>query len=95
MRIFTDEIINAICLNMADRRGVKPTDIEVQLSWDEEYGYTAEVWVNGRSQYLLQANIMEALEQYFYSEYQLRVFRSDIVLGIDEEAEQFWAEARG
>lgn len=95
MRIFTDEIINAICLNMADRRGVKPTDIEVQLSWDEEYGYTAEVWVNGRSQYLLQANIMEALEQYFYSEYQLRVFRSDILLGIDEEAEQFWAEARG
>jgi len=94
MRIYTDEIINAICLNMADRRGVKPTDIEVQLSWEEEYGYTAEVWVNGRAQYLLQANIMEALEQYFNSEYKIRVFRSDIILGIDEEAEQFWAEAR-
>lgn len=92
MRIYTDEIINAVCLNMADRRGVQPNEIEVQLSWDEEYGYTAEVWVKGRSQYILQSNILEALEQYFFTEYQLRVFRSNITLGIDEEAEQFWAE---
>jgi len=92
MRVYTNEIINAICLNIADRRGVKPADIEVQLAWDEEYGYTAEIWVTGRSQYIIQSNILEALEQYFYSEYQLRVFRSDITLGIDEESEQFWAE---
>lgn len=94
MRIYTNEIINAICLNIADRRGVKPTDVEVELSWDEEYGYTAEMWLNGRSQYLIQSNILEALEQYFYSEYQMRVFRSDIILGVDEESEQFWAETR-
>lgn len=93
MRIYTDEIINAVCLNMADRRGVQPNEVEVQLSWDEEYGYTAEVWVKGRSQYILQSNILEALEQYFFTEYKLRVFRQNITLGIDEEAEQFWAEA--
>lgn len=92
MRIYTSEIINAICLNIADRRGVKPTDVEVELSWDEDYGYTAEIWVSGRSQYLIQSNILEALEQYFYTEYQMRVFRSDIVLGVDEDTEQFWAE---
>lgn len=94
MRIYTNEIINAICLNIADRRSVKPTDVEVELSWDEEYGYTAEIWVSGRSQYLIQSNILEALEQYFYTEYQTRVFRSDIILGVDEETEQFWAETR-
>lgn len=92
MRVYTDEIINAICLNIADRRGVQPSDVEVQLAWDEEYGYTAEIWVTGRSQYIIQSNILEALEQYFYTEYQMRVFRSDITLGIDEESEQFWAE---
>lgn len=92
MRIYTNEIINAICLNIADRRGVQPSDVEVQLSWDEEYGYTAEIWVGGRSQYLIQSNILEALEQYFFSEYQIRAFRNDITLGIDEEAEQFWAQ---
>ncbi|NIK76535.1 hypothetical protein FHS15_001660 [Paenibacillus castaneae] len=89
MRIYTDEIINAICLNMADRRGVKPTDVEVQLSWEEEYGYTAEVWVSGRSQYIIEANILEAIEQYMLKQYDRRVFRSNITLDADEE---FWAE---
>ncbi|WP_219837553.1 YxcD family protein [Paenibacillus sp. R14(2021)] len=89
MRIYTDEIINAICLHMADRRGVSPTDVEVQLSWDEEYGFTAEVWVLGRSQYLVEANLLEAIEQYLYKQYQLRKFRSQITLDADEE---FWAD---
>lgn len=89
MRIYTDEIINAICLNIAERRGVSPTDVEVQLSWEEEYGYTAEVWVNGRSQYIIEANILEAIEQYIFKQYNRRVFRSNITLDADE---QFWAD---
>lgn len=89
MRIYTDEIINAICLHMADRRGVSPTDVEVQLSWEEEYGYTAEVWVNGRSQYIIEANILEAIEQYMFKQYNRRVFRSNITLDADED---FWAD---
>lgn len=89
MRIYTDEIINAICMNMADRRGVSPTDVEVQLSWEEEYGFTAEVWVNGRSQYIIEANILEAIEQYIYKQYNRRVFPSNITLDADEE---FWAD---
>ena len=89
MRIYTDEIINAICLNMADRRGVSPTDVEVQLSWEEEYGFTAEVWVKGRSQFIIEANILEAIEQYVYKQYNRRVFRSNITLDADEE---FWAD---
>lgn len=92
MRIFTDEIINAICYNIAERRGVQPTDVEVQLAWDEEYGYTAELWVSGRSQYLIESNLLEAIEQYMFSHYNQRVFRSDIRLGIDEEEGEFWAE---
>lgn len=89
MRIYTDEIINAICLNIASRKGVEPTDVEAQLSWDEEYGYTAEVWVNGRSQYLVEANLLEAIEQYMLKQYGKRVFRSQITLDADEE---FWAD---
>lgn len=74
---------------MADRRGVSPTDVEVQLSWEEEYGYTAEVWVNGRSQYIIEANILEAIEQYMFKQYNRRVFRSSITLDADED---FWAD---
>ncbi|WP_036718621.1 YxcD family protein [Paenibacillus harenae] len=89
MRIYTDEIINAVCLHMADRRGVKPSDVEVQLSWEEQYGFTAEVWVNGRSQFIIEANILEAIEQYMFKQYNRRVFRSNITLDADEE---FWAD---
>ncbi|RAP78187.1 YxcD family protein [Paenibacillus montanisoli] len=89
MRIYTDEIINAVCLHMAERRGVSPTDVEVQLSWEEQYGFTAEVWVQGRNQYLVESNLLEAIEQYLWKQYQLRKFRSQIKLDADEE---FWAD---
>ncbi|WP_308634371.1 DUF2653 family protein [Paenibacillus silvisoli] len=89
MRIYTDEIINAVCLHMAERRGVSPTDVEVQLSWEEQYGFTAEVWIQGRNQYLVEANLLEAIEQYLWKQYQLRKFRSQITIDADEE---FWAE---
>ncbi|GMK41511.1 hypothetical protein PCCS19_45680 [Paenibacillus sp. CCS19] len=89
MRIFTDEIINAVCLNIGRRKGISPTEVEVQLSWDEEYGFTAEVWVEGRSQYLVEANLLEAIERYMLEQYQMRVFRSQITLDADEE---FWAD---
>lgn len=89
IRIYTDEIINAVCLHMADRKGVKPSDVEVQLSWEEQYGFTAEVWIGGRSQYLLEANLLEAIEQYMFKQYNRRVFRSNITLDADED---FWAD---
>ncbi|MBW7473969.1 YxcD family protein [Paenibacillus oenotherae] len=89
MRIYTDEIINAVCLNIAGRKGIQPTEVEVQLSWDEEYGFTAEVWTQGRSQYLVEANLLEAIEQYMFNQYNRRVFRSQITLDADEE---FWAD---
>ncbi|ALS27901.1 YxcD family protein [Paenibacillus cisolokensis] len=89
MRIYTDEIINAVCHHMASRKGVPVSKVEAQLSWDEDYGFTAEVWVDGRSQYLVEANLLEAIEQYMYNHYNIRVFRSQITLDADEE---FWAD---
>ena len=91
MKIYTDEIINAVCLHIADRRSVRPEDVEVQLSWEEQYGFTAEIWVQGRSQYLLESNLLEAIEQYMFTQYDRRVFRSDISLDADEDSGEFWA----
>jgi len=89
LRISMDEFVNAICLHMAMRRRVQPTDVEVELNWDEEYGYTAQVWVQGRHQYIVESNMLEALEQYVYNTYGQRVFRSQIQLHVDDE---MWAE---
>lgn len=80
-----DEIINAICLHTAERTGFRLTDVTVELSWDEDTGYTGEVWVNGRSRYFVESNIMEAIMVYVHREYGMRVFREDIRLMLEEE----------
>lgn len=91
MRLSQQELMNAICLHMAERKHVKPTDVEVELEWDEDHGYSAQVFVNGRSQYIVEANMLEALERYLFSEYGKRVFRDQIQLDIDEAAQEMIA----
>ncbi|MGG3281395.1 YxcD family protein [Paenibacillus solani] len=85
MVLSMDEIINAVCLHQAERRGVKPTDVSLELSWDEETGYTAEVWVNGRTQYLIEANLIEAILRYLHSEYDIRAYSEQVRLELEDE----------
>jgi hypothetical protein len=85
MRLSEQEVINAVCLNMAERKQVKPTDVNVELLWDEDTGFSAEVFTNGRSQILIQGNLLEAIEQYMYNQYDMRVFRDQIELRLEEE----------
>lgn len=90
MRLSMDEIVNAVCLNLAERQQVPVTSIEVELLWDEDQGYSAEVWVQGRSRYLIEANLKEAIMRYCETEYGRRVYPSQIRLDMDDET--IWAE---
>ncbi|PQP81861.1 DUF2653 domain-containing protein [Paenibacillus sp. PCH8] len=85
MVLSMDEIVNAICIHTAERKGVRPTDVNVELSWEEDTGYSAEVWVQGRSQYLVESNMIEAILRYLHSEYNVRAYREDVRLDLDEE----------
>ncbi|MFD2701535.1 YxcD family protein [Paenibacillus shunpengii] len=85
MVITMDEIVNAICLHIAERKQIKPTDVQVELSWDEDTGYSAEVWAQGRSQYLIESNMIEAILRYVHQEYNIRAYREDVTLELDEE----------
>lgn len=80
-----DEIINAICLHMAERKAVRVEEVRVELSWDEDTGYTAEVWVQGRSQFLVESNLIESILRYLHSEYSIRAYRENVRLELDEE----------
>lgn len=80
-----DEIINAICLHMAERKAVRVQEVQVELSWEEDTGYTAEVWIQGRSQFLVESNMIEAILRYMHSEYGIRAYREDVRLELDEE----------
>ncbi|CAM2845231.1 YxcD family protein [Paenibacillus sp. UMB7766-LJ446] len=85
MVLSMDEIVNAICIHMAERKGVRPTDVNVELSWEEDTGYSAEVWIQGRSQYLVESNMIEAILRYLHSEYDIRAYRENVRLDLDEE----------
>ncbi|MHA7583602.1 YxcD family protein [Paenibacillus vandeheii] len=85
MVLSMDEIVNAICIHMAERKGVRPTDVNVELSWQEDTGYSAEVWIQGRSQYLVESNMIEAILRYLHSEYDIRAYRENVRLDLDEE----------
>ncbi|MCK6076541.1 YxcD family protein [Paenibacillus silvae] len=85
MVLSMDEIVNAICIHMAERKGVRPTDVTVELSWEEDTGYSAEVWIQGRSQFLVESNMIEAILRYLHSEYNIRAYREDVTLDLDEE----------
>ena len=89
MRLSMDEIVNAICIHMAERKQVRPTDVLVELCWDEENGFTAEVTIQGRLQYLVEANMLEAIERYMFSEYNRRVYRDQFHLDVEDE---MWAD---
>ncbi|PZE21872.1 YxcD family protein [Paenibacillus xerothermodurans] len=85
MRLSEQEIINAICLNIAQRKQLQPNQVEVELMWDEEYGFSAEVFTEGRSQIIVAANILEAIERYALNQLNTRVFRDQIHLKLEEE----------
>ena len=85
MRLSEQDIINAICLNIAERKQIQPTQVEVELMWDEDLGFSAEVHAEGRSQILIAANMLEAIERYLLKEHNMRVFREQIQLNLEDE----------
>jgi hypothetical protein len=89
MRLSMDEIVNAVCLNMAERHEVPVTSVEVELLYEEEQGFSAEVWIQGRSRFIIEANIKEAIMRYMLTEYDQRVYPSQITLDVEDE---IWAD---
>jgi hypothetical protein len=85
MRLNEQDIMNAICMHIAERKQIKPDQVQVQLMWDEDLGYSAEVIAEGRNQILVESNMLEAIERYLFNQWDQRVFRSQISLDIDDE----------
>ncbi|KZN97903.1 MULTISPECIES: YxcD family protein [Aeribacillus] len=55
------DIINAICVYISRKKQIKPEEVVVELMYDDDYGFSAEAYVNDRKQVLITANIIEAL----------------------------------
>ncbi|MEM5635653.1 YxcD family protein [Bacillus toyonensis] len=85
IKISEQELINALCVYIAGKRQVGPEEVLVELMYDDEYGFSAEVEVNGRQQILIQANLIEALRLLLDREYNVNSFAARLQLELDDE----------
>lgn len=85
MRLSEQDIINAICIHFGERKQIQPSQVEVELMFDDDYGFSAEVFAEGRSQIIVAANMLEAIERYLLTQMNIRVFRDQIHLKLEDE----------
>lgn len=85
IKITEQDIINAICLYSANKRQITPQEVDVELMWDEEYGFSAEVYVLGRQQILIQANMIEAIRFWLQTALSRDPFGAALELVLDDD----------
>jgi hypothetical protein len=59
--ISEQDIVNALCIYISRKKQIKPEEVEVELMYDDDYGFSAEAYANGRKQVLVTVNLIEAL----------------------------------
>lgn len=82
--ILEQDIINAVCVYISRKKHVKPEEVEVELMYDDDYGFSAEAFVEGRKQVLITVNLIEALRMWL-EEFLHRDPYSGIELVLDDE----------
>lgn len=82
--ISEQDIINAVCVYISRKKQVKPEEVEVELMYDDDYGFSAEAYVHDRKQVLIAANLIEALRMWL-DEYLHRDPFAGIELVLDDE----------
>ncbi|WP_442598743.1 YxcD family protein [Neobacillus sp. D3-1R] len=82
--IAEQDIINAICVYISRKKQITPQEVEVELMYDDDYGFSAEVYVAERKQVLINLNIIEALRLWL-DEFLNRDPYAGIELVLDDE----------
>lgn len=82
--ISEQDIINALCVYISRKKQVRPEEVEVELMYDDDYGFSAEAYVDGRKQVLITVNLIEAIRLWL-EEYLNRDPYSGIELVLDDD----------
>lgn len=79
------DIINAICLSQAYYKNIRPEDVLVELTYDEDTGFGAEVEVNGQIEIFNTSAMIGALRVWIKDVLHLDPFSTGIALVLDDE----------
>lgn len=85
IKISEQELINAICLHVAEKRQIPPNEVTVELMWDEDHGFSAEVHASQRQQILIEANVMEAIRFWLQTQLNRNPFSAALELILDDD----------
>lgn len=82
--ISEQDIVNAVCIYTARKKDLKPEDVTVELIYDDDTGFSAEVYWHERKQVLVTAKLIEAIRLWL-KEYMQRNPFVGIKLELDDE----------
>ena len=58
------EVVNALCYFHGKFKNVQPSDVDVELMYDDLAGFTAEAYVNGQMELYNTVNFITAIRLY-------------------------------
>ena len=64
LTLLEQDLINAVCLFHARFKKVQPTEVDVELMYDDVAGFSAEAFVNGQMDVYNTVNLITALRLY-------------------------------
>lgn len=85
IKVSEQDIINALCLHIAHKRQITPQEVDIELMYDDDYGFSAEAYVNDRKQVLITANMIEALRYWLETEMSIDPFSAALELVLDDD----------
>ena len=83
--IFEQDVINAICLSQAYHNNTTPDQVLVELTYDDDEGFGAEVQINGKMTVLDMADMIGALRSWVKEVLKGDPFGSVIELILDDD----------
>ena len=85
LKLTEQDLINAVCLFHAKFKSVRPEEVEVELSFDDDAGYGAEAYFNGNCDLYNTTNFITAIRLYIDEQLGKDSLSARIVLDIEDE----------
>ncbi|MGM7636636.1 YxcD family protein [Bacillus sp. Hm123] len=85
IKISEQDIINALCLHLAHQKQITPQEVEIELMYDDDYGFSAEAHWTGRKQILATVHMIEALRFWLDKQMNMDPFAAGIELVLDDD----------
>ncbi|MBQ0138432.1 MAG: DUF2653 family protein [Kurthia sp.] len=79
------DVINSICLFYAREKHILPEDVEVELLFEDDRGFEAEVYANGAQTLYNEGNMISAVRLWIEEYHDLDPYATGIRLELDDE----------